>query len=172
MDRCGVDIQLEIVQREQSSILANLLQLYAHDFSEFQSLNIGTDGRFDYKPLPLYWSEPDRYPFLIRVDSKLAGFALLKRGSEVSANKEVWDIAEFFVLRGWRRHRIGTMAAHEVWRRFPGPWEVRVMQSNASAVLFWNRAVTAFIGGPAQAVQIEKDGRCWLLYSFLSAPAH
>jgi hypothetical protein len=31
-------------------------------------------------------------------------------------------MAEFFVLRGCRRHRIGTFAAQEVRRRFPGLW--------------------------------------------------
>jgi len=84
MDRPPVDIQLELALREQSPILANLLELYAHDFSEFQPLDIGPDGRFGYKSLPLYWSESNRHPFLIRFDGKLAGLALVKRGSEIS----------------------------------------------------------------------------------------
>jgi predicted acetyltransferase len=75
--------------------LANLLELYAHDFSEFHSLGIGADGRFGYKSLPLYWSDPNRYPFLVRVDGKLAGLALVKRGSEITGNPTVWDMAEF-----------------------------------------------------------------------------
>jgi predicted acetyltransferase len=114
---------------EQEPILANLLQLYAHDFSEFHNVELGLDGRFVYKQLPLYWSEPNRHPFLIRVDDKLAGFVLVKKGSEISGNDTVWDMAEFFVIRGYRRHGIGTLIAHEVWKRFSGKWEVRVMTS-------------------------------------------
>ena len=53
---------------EQAPILANLLELYAHDFSEFRNLDIGENGRFGYRSLPLYWSEPDRHPFLIRME--------------------------------------------------------------------------------------------------------
>ena len=49
---------------EQEAILANLLELYAHDFSEFHDLKLGTDGRFGYSYLPLYPSQPGRYPFL------------------------------------------------------------------------------------------------------------
>ena len=45
--------------------MANLLELYAHDFSEFHNVEIGEDGKFGYQALPLYWSEPDRHPFLI-----------------------------------------------------------------------------------------------------------
>ena len=70
---------------EQQPILANLFQLYAHDFSGFYDVELGPDGRYIYTPLPLYWSEPTRHPFLIKVDGELAGFALVKRGSEVSA---------------------------------------------------------------------------------------
>jgi hypothetical protein len=44
---------------EQELILANLLELYAHDFSEFHELELGSDGRFGYGGLPLYWSEPE-----------------------------------------------------------------------------------------------------------------
>jgi hypothetical protein len=80
MDRPSADIRLELARCEQSPILANLLELYAHDFSEFQPLDISLDGRFGYKSLPLYWSESNRHPFLIRFDGKLAGFALVKRG--------------------------------------------------------------------------------------------
>lgn len=168
MDRSPVNLQLEPALREQSPILANLLELYAHDFSEFQPLDIGPDGKFGYKSLPLYWSESDRHPFLIRSDGKLAGLALVKRGSEISANHEVWDMAEFFVLRGCRRHRIGTLAAHAVWRRFPGPWEVRVMQSNPSARFFWEQAISDFVRESIRPVRFDKHGRSWELYSFQS----
>ncbi|HYL98957.1 MAG TPA: GNAT family N-acetyltransferase, partial [Blastocatellia bacterium] len=92
---------------EQMPILANLLELYIHDFSELIDLKIGPDGRFGYPRLPLYWKEPNRYPFLIKVDGHWAGFALVSRGSQVSADEEVWDLAEFFVLRGYRRLGIG-----------------------------------------------------------------
>jgi hypothetical protein len=74
-------IEVDPALREHATILANLLELYAHDFSEFHSLDLGPDGRFGYKSLSLYWSEPNRHPFLIRVGGKLAGLALVKRGS-------------------------------------------------------------------------------------------
>ena len=121
---------------EQAPILANLLELYAHDFSEFHDIDLGADGRFGYRHLGLYWSEPDRHAFLVRVNGMLAGFVLVKRGSEVSGNETVWDMAEFFVIRGYRRRGVGTQVAHEVWRQFPGTWEVRVMQSNSFGLPF------------------------------------
>jgi predicted acetyltransferase len=153
---------------EQAPILANLLELYAHDFSDFHGIELGADGRFGYASLPLYWSEPGRYPFLVTIDGKLAGFAFVKRGSEVSGSENVWDMAEFFVARGYRRRSVGTQVAHEVWRRFPGSWEVRVMQANVSAVNFWARAISTFTGHAIHPVAFDKDSGRWILFAFES----
>lgn len=153
---------------DQEPILANLLELYAHDFSEFQHLELGDDGRFGYKHLPLYWREPNRRPFLVRIDGKLAGLVLVKQGSEISGDETVWDMAEFFVVRGYRRRGIGTDVAHQVWRKFPGMWEVRVMESNGSACRFWERAISAFAGASIQSVKVEKCGKRWRVFSFES----
>jgi predicted acetyltransferase len=153
---------------EQSPILANLLELYAHDFSDFRAIELGADGRFGYANLPLYWSEPDRHPFLVRIDGKLAGFALVKRGSEISGNENVWDVAEFFVARGYRRRGVGTQIAHQVWKRFSGSWEVRVMQANVAALKFWTHAISAFTGHVVHPRGVEKDGERWSLFAFES----
>jgi predicted acetyltransferase len=156
---------------EQEPVLSNLLELYAHDFSEFTGLRLGADGRFGYEHLPLYWKEPDRHPFLITVDGALAGFVLVRKVSQVSGDVETWDVAEFFIARGYRRLRAGTKAAHEVWRRFPGKWEVRVMNRNRSAREFWARAVGEFLGRTVAPIPYERDGEDWQLFSFESPRA-
>jgi predicted acetyltransferase len=91
---------------------------------------------------------------------------LVKRGSEISGKESVWDMAEFFIVRGYRRRGIGTETAHEVWRQFPGLWEVRVMESNSSAHHFWERAITEFTGEAIHAVRVVRCGKCWHLFSF------
>jgi len=163
-------IELIPAAPEQQSILANLFELYAHDFSEFHRLDLDADGRFGYKHLPLYWSEPDRYPFLLKVGGKLAGFAFVKKGSEISGCEAVWDVAEFFVVRAYRRQGIGMKAAHELWRKFPGLWEVRVMQANHAALAFWQRAVTTFNGAVIHPARIEKEGMFWYVFNFECQP--
>jgi predicted acetyltransferase len=162
--------QLEILPagREQETVLANLLELYAHDFSELRRLNLREDGRFGYEALPLYWTEPGRFPFLIKMDGSLAGLVLVKRGAGISGVEVVWDMAEFFVVRGCRRRGVGTQAALEVCGRFPGAWEVRVMQKNDAARLFWAKAVSLFTGEQSHPVAFEQGGDAWVLFSFES----
>ena len=150
------------VALEQAPILANLLELYVHDFSEFLDLEIGEDGRFGYPALSLYWSEPDRHPFFVKLDGKYAGLVLVKREGAV------WDMAEFFILRGCRRRGIGTQVAHEVWKRFPGLWEVHVMEANVSARRFWAGAVATFVGRDVAPVRVERNGKSWEVFSFQS----
>ena len=161
-------IEVIAATQDQEPILTNLLELYARDFSEFHEVEFDTEGRFAYKHLPLYWSEEGRCPFLVWVDGIPAGFALVKRGSEISGDAAIWDVAEFFVSRAYRRSGIGITAAHEVWRRFPGLWEVRVMESNLVACQFWARATEQFACRAIHAAQVERDGAGWRVFSFES----
>jgi predicted acetyltransferase len=166
----GSSAHIEIIPAtpDQAPILANLLELYAHDFSEFLGLELGPDGRFCYDPLPLYWSDSNRHPFLVRMDGKLAGLVLVKKGSAISGDETVWDMAEFFVVRSYRRRGIGTEIAHQVWRRFPGRWEVRVRESNRPAYPFWERAISSFTGEAIQSVRVDKGGKPAHVFSFES----
>jgi predicted acetyltransferase len=161
-------VEVSMAGPEHEPILANLLELYIHDFSEFVHTELGDNGRFGYPYLPLYWSEPHRYPFLIRAEGKLAGFALAKRGSEVSHKKDVWEMAEFFVIRGYRKRNVGTRAAHQVWRKCPGPWEIRVLPSNIAAKDFWSHAIAEFVGHDVVSVSVDIASTRWLLFSFES----
>jgi len=167
----SVNIDVTPALLEQEPILANLLELYAHDFSEFIDLKLGADGRFGYEHLPLYWKDLNRHPFLIRVNGDLAGFVFVQRGSQISAETDVWDIAEFFIVRGHRRLRVGTKVAHQIWRKFPGKWEVRVINRNQGAQEFWGRAIETFLGKAIAAITFEKNGEGWQLFAFESARA-
>src|SRR5215510_9920030 len=123
-----MEVTLDLASPSDAVLFSNLLELYVHDMSEiFPNVEIGADGRFGYGKLPLYWSEPDRrFPFLLRCDGRIAGFALATRGSPATDDPDVFDVAEFFVARGYRRFGVGRRAARLLWNRFPGKWIVRV----------------------------------------------
>ena len=81
-------------------------------------------------------------------------------------------MAEFFIARGYRHRGIGMAVAHETWRRFPGPWEVRVLDRNASARAFWRAAIGAFVHARAEGAITELQGKRWEVFAFESpAPA-
>jgi predicted acetyltransferase len=153
---------------DRQSAIANLLELYAHDFSEYIELSVGDDGRFGYKSLPNYWSEPTHHPFLIERNGRLAGVALVRRGSRITSDPDVWDMAEFFVMRGHRRHGVGAAAAREIWRALPGNWEVRATSKNEPALAFWRRTISGYAGNLTIPTQYAENGSEWNLFAFES----
>jgi predicted acetyltransferase len=164
-------IQIRPAPAGEKTLLANLLELYMHDFCDFVDLEIGPDGRFGWDDLDIYWTEPARHPLLVYVDARLAGFALIDGLPRGSPEVQVWDVAEFFILRGFRRTGIGTQVAHQVWRRFPGRWEVRVLVSNQPAYRFWHRAIERFAGHEIGATRAKQGGRDRYIFAFESGPA-
>lgn len=154
-------VVLERIESAAAPVLGNLLELYAHDFSEFVPLALRDSGRFDLTFGDAWWTRDDHFPFFIRLGARLAGFALVRRGSRLTASTDVMDMAEFFVIRGARRLRVGTRAAHAVFGLFPGPWEVRVRRTNEPAMKFWARTMEGWPGPSATSGPFALEGVDW-----------
>jgi predicted acetyltransferase len=154
-------ITLERATQADAQLLSNLLELYIHDLCDvFPSVELGPDGRFGYPKLALYWSEPaSRFAYLVRSGGRVAGFVLATRGSPASTDPEVFDVAEFFVLRRYRRSGVGRRAALLLWQRLPGRWTVRVAEGNHGALAFWSSVVSELSGG--RATQETRAGKPW-----------
>ena len=134
---------------QERRAIENLFQLYTHDFSEnwagTDRGDVDAEGRFMPYPLDSYWADATHIPLLFRIASHIVGFALLNRESHAQAAVD-WSIAEFFVLRKYRRGGIGTAAAHAAFARYPGILEISVARKNVSALAFWRRTISGFPG--------------------------
>ena len=71
-------------------------------------------------------------------------------------------------VRGFRRLGIGMTSAQEIWKKFPGKWEVRVIDRNRKAKEFWERAINEFLGETIEPIALDKDGKGWYVFSFES----
>ncbi len=74
------NVQIAPAALHEKIVLRHLLELYKHDFSEFTGEDVDANSLFGYRYLDHYWTEPRRWPFLFRVDRRLAGFALVTTG--------------------------------------------------------------------------------------------
>jgi predicted acetyltransferase len=129
-------MQFEVVEAtpHERPVLRRLMELYCYDFSQFTGADVNAHGEYEYRWVDHYFTEPDRVPFLITVDGNWAGFALVRTG-------EVIDMAEFFVMRKYRRTGVGSFAARELFARFEGVWTVREIHANTGATTFWRGAI-------------------------------
>jgi predicted acetyltransferase len=140
-------IQIAQAGMQEQVALQNLLQLYTHDFSGNWAGtargDVDQQGRFPPYPLDVYWEAPSHAPLLIRFAGHIAGFALLNdhghSGLEIDRN-----VAEFFILRKYRRNGIGTAAAHALFSLYPGMWEAAVARKNVAALEFWRHAFSSY----------------------------
>lgn len=128
----------------EAPIVGGLLQLCLHDYTAHEPFAIGANGLYDYPMLDLYWAEPGRYPFIMRYDDQLAGFALVReRGSDEEGEWQ-FEIAEFFVLRALRRKNVGLKTALNLLKGRQGLWQISYSKGNQSARQFWAAVVTCF----------------------------
>ncbi len=162
-------VTLARASADEAVRLSNLLALYMHDMSAIFPVEPGADGLFRYEGLPPYWSQPaTHFPFFIHVDERVGGFALVTRGSPASDNPDRLDVAEFFVLRAYRRAGIGRKAAFLLWNRLPGQWVVRVSTAHHEAMAFWRGSIDRYTGGDFGETQRTGSPHDWRVFTFAS----
>lgn len=150
-----MNITLEEVSILQKSVLRNLLELYAYDFTEFIPDDVDCHGLYGYKYLDHYWTEAGRHPFVINIDEKIAGFVLVRNYYNSDLKDSVNSIAEFFVMRKYRKRGIGKEAAFRMFTLFPGIWEVAEVEENRPAQGFWRKIIHAYTQGNFEEIQKE-----------------
>jgi predicted acetyltransferase len=162
-----MDVTVEPALAADREIVARLVELYLDEFSAFDGREIGEDGRYGYATLDAYWSAPGRYPFLIRVADRLAGFALVAEQRILDGARPGHLIAEFFVLRSYRRRGVGAAAAAQLFSHFPGPWWVGEHASNLPAQAFWRSVIGRYTGGQFREERwSEPDGEAGVAQVF------
>jgi ribosomal-protein-alanine N-acetyltransferase len=141
----------------EAEVIENLIPFYIYDLSEHMGWRCPESGRFGGQDdLPQYWGRPvepayswpdgsEGYPFIIRADDELAGFALVKRVGNTSPPH--FEVGGFFVLRKFRRQHLGAHVAHEIFAMFPGEWTVGSMVGNTPANRFWAATVQTYTSG-------------------------
>ena len=142
-----MEVSVQLIPEEQKSVLVRMMELYLYDFSEFSGDELNEYGYYGYAHIDDYWNERERSPFFIRAGGKLAGFALVRHCSEYRDLQSPHNMAEFFVMRKYRRAGVGRAAAQRVFDRFPGGWEISVWENNLPARAFWERVVSSYTRG-------------------------
>ena len=151
-----IDFALVRAIDEQKPVVANLIQLYLYDMTDEDPFPVGRDGRYEYDFLDRFW----QHPYLIYCGDELAGFALVIEQCPVTGREPCWFMAEFFILRPYRRRGLGKAAASSILQRHPGLWHVAVIEHNVRAATFWAQGLAGY---DTKSIQSHFDGEDWLL---------
>ncbi|OGO29854.1 MAG: hypothetical protein A2136_05350, partial [Chloroflexi bacterium RBG_16_54_11] len=152
-------------------ILRHLMELYQYDFSEFDGADTGPLGLYDYPYLDHYWVEAERSPFLVRVGANLSGFVLVARYNYLTGAKDCWVMAEFFVMRKYRRHGVGEHVARYILDQFPGAWQVGQITENQAASAFWRKVIARYTHGSFHEYALDNENWRGPVQVFSSPPS-
>ncbi|WP_332701287.1 GNAT family N-acetyltransferase [Devosia sp.] len=155
------EIRLVAATLEQKPVVANLVQLYLYDMTESMPFPVGADGRFEYGFLDRFWC----FPYLIYAGDEIAGFALVIDECPLTGRQPCFFMAEFFILKPYRRRGAGQAAVAAALRAHPGDWHIAVPLANAAAMAFWSAALSRH--EPRRSA-INFDGDDWLLNAFVA----
>lgn len=140
-----MNFEMVPVKEEEKEILRNLLEKYNYEFSQYDGCDVNALGLYGYGYLDNYWTEDNRWAFFLKVDGKLAGFAMVNDYPENGVTG--YNMAEFFVMLKYRRCGLGKWAAFQLFDRFRGTWQLKRHPKNLPSVGFWDAVVGGYTGG-------------------------
>lgn len=174
--------EIILADSSQMPVIQNLVSLYIYDLSEVMGWRCPENGLFaGCDDLPQYWGrDPDSiarkwpehwkgYPYLLRKQNELAGFALIKQIGDPGS--VMYEVGGFFILRKFRRSGVGRQVAHLLFDMFRGDWQIRQLLNNAPAQRFWRNVVCSYTNGNYRDSTefFEKGGRTMVVQRFRNA---
>lgn len=137
------EFELRVAEPQDRPALQRMLELYQHELSDVWDQDVDERGEYGYD-LDDYWSRPACRAYVVRVAGRYAGFALVTP-DVILPGGEHW-MAQFFIMRKYRRHGIGAAVAMCLFDAWPGRWQVGQMPLNAPARAFWRGTIGRYAG--------------------------
>lgn len=150
-----MELEIRPAAYNERLVVRHLMELYQHDFSELDGTDLDDYGQYGYYDLDCYWINPNFVPYVLKVDGKWAGFALVN--DEVYLGENSRAIGEFFVARKYRRHGVGKRFASAILRETPASWEICIINENPCALAFWQKLLTEQWPGRHHCIELDND---------------
>jgi predicted acetyltransferase len=145
------------VSEDEKQTLFRLLQLSEYDFSEFISTDVNDEGIYEYDYFDCYFTDEDRFIFTLKVNGKYAGIALINNYAYVIKSENAICMAEFFILKKYRRKGFGKLFVYKIFDSLRGDWELFQHKVNTIALKFWTTIIGEYTNGNYKAIDITND---------------
>ena len=129
-------VTVDLATAEETEVLLNLWQLYMNGLAEFRDSEVQSDGRYRDDRLRTYLAYEEHWPFLIRSEGKIVGFALVRKSRPAT-----YVMGEFFIHSEFRGKGVGGSAVLEILQKFFGNWEIPFQSENPKAAVFWRKTI-------------------------------
>ena len=144
----GSAVRLVRAGRSQRRIVENLVHFYVYDLAGVMGWPCPKDGMYrGCSDVPGYFNRHDNprsAALLVQVGTEWAGFVLIDGHPKGELD---YEIGQFFIVGKFRRRRVGSQVAREVFDRFRGRWQVQYLKENVPAVHFWREVIGRYTRG-------------------------
>lgn len=144
------EIELVLVRDQHYEVMQNLSRLYTYDLSDIAVRLNGyqCDEKGQYsESVREYFEDPNFDCYLLKVKEEWAGFAVVKKKIQIESldhESQMSQMAEFFIVRKFRRKGVATVAVFRIFDTYPGKWVVDVWPENRAACSFWSSAISKY----------------------------
>jgi predicted acetyltransferase len=163
------EITFRVARWPDQPVLRQMLELYQYDMGDYWPQDLNAHGVFGHVGVEPYLKNPALRAFFFLVEGRYAGFGLVDRQVSLPDN-EFW-MAQFFVMKRYRRMGVGRLGAHHIFDQFRGRWEVGQMPLNLPARAFWRRTIHDYTGGRFIEHELHDDRWDGFLQCFDNAAA-
>lgn len=160
-----MEYELVKANNEDKNILHNMMQLYYHELSKYEDesaiFELNNEGFYPIRYFDLYWTEKTRYPYLLKLNDKNIGLALVREREDGYI-----EMAEFFILNKYKGKGAGRFMANTIFNLHKGNWEIRALVKNIPAQNFWRKIVRERMNNDYEEKYIRNNTRlAWYFYN-------
>ena len=157
-----MDITIETVKIEEKEILRNLLEKYNYEFSQYEKTDVNSLGLYGFDYLDYYWTEKNYFPYFIKLNNLLAGFAMVTDHLDINIETN-FTMAEFTIFFKYRKMGIGRYVVKELFKKHKGKWQIKFHPKNETSEIFWTNVVNEYSKGNYEIIEnntetIYRDG--------------
>jgi predicted acetyltransferase len=132
------NMEIISVGEHNLNVYLNLAQSYEGEFSGITRKKPNECGLF---PLDTQISDNTK-GYLLIIDNTPAGLAAI-----LAKSNNKYEVSEFYIIPYFRKQLFGKHFAHQLWRMFPGHWEVKQITGADDASVFWRKVISEFTLG-------------------------
>jgi predicted acetyltransferase len=134
--------RVRIARDTEKDLIHRLDQFYLYEFSRFDpNFKVAADGLFHDGDYLGFWEDSNKFPYLIKHQSEIAGFALVEDlGTHFLLN-------QFFVMLKFQGTGVAKSAAIDIFDRHRGNWLVESLIINLKSEGFWPKIISIYTAG-------------------------
>jgi predicted acetyltransferase len=146
----AMSIDILAASKTKKSELRDMLTAYLGELNQYGDVDL------EYRYFDSYWTDNDRWPYIIVKDQHTAGFALINTWSPSGKGTD-FAVAEFCIVPDFRASGVGRCAFASLLCTHPGFWEVSVMSNNEAGKAFWQRTLETVSVSKIETVNLDGE---------------